>query len=248
MTQLSIEEVIQAWKADYTEAFQRADSAFSRELKLSTQLLRLLAEGKPVSAEQAAKEVGLPLGQVEAVFSHFAARGGEFDEDGNLVGAALTLNPTPHQLTIDGRRLYAWCSLDTLFLPGLIGKTAEVQSSDPVNGEAIHLTVTPEGVTEFRPSSAVLSITVPGISCRSDGSCGPETGPQSEACSQMHFFASRESAEAWLKDRPGIAVLSVDEAWRLAKTNWLDRRQLLKAKKQETMEKAIVDSRAETGR
>jgi hypothetical protein len=40
----------------------------------------------------------------------------------------------------------------------------------------------------------------------------------------MHFFASRESAETWLKNRPGIAILTVDEAWRLAKANWLDRR------------------------
>ena len=233
MRQLSTEEVIQAWTSDYTAKLERADSVLSQELKLSTKLLRLLAAGKPVSAEQAAKEADLPLEQVQATFSHFADRGGEFDEDGNLVGAALTLNPTPHQLIINGRRLYAWCSLDTLFLPGLIGKTAEVQSNDPITAEVIRLTVTPEWVAEYHPSSTVLSVTVPGISCRTDGSCGPETGPQSEACSQMRFFASRESAEVWLKDRPGIAVLTVDEAWQLAKANWIDRRRQMEASNQE---------------
>lgn len=50
------------------------------------------------------------------------------------------------------------------------------------------------------------------------------TGPHSEACSQMHFFASHETAEIWLQDRPGIAIFTVEEAWQLAKENWLDRR------------------------
>jgi alkylmercury lyase len=236
MARPTFEDVIQAWTADYNSAREDMDDTLMQELKLSTNLLQLLAEGKSVSAVQVAEQTGLSLDQIQAVFDHFAAQGGEFDENGSLIGAALTLNPTPHHLTIDGRQLYAWCSLDTLFLPGLIGKTAEVESTDPVTGETIRLTITPEGVAGQSPSTTVLSITVPGLSCRTDGSCGPETGPKSEACSQMYFFASRESAETWLQDRPGIAILTVDEAWRLAKANWLDRRSQLQVKEKQAVQ------------
>lgn len=233
MARPTFEDVIRAWSSDYDSAVENMDDMFTRELKLSTSLLRLLAEGRPVPAVQVAEQTGLSLGQVQAIFDHFATQGGEFDEDRNLIGAALTLNPTSHRFIVDGHQLYAWCSLDTLFLPGLIGRPAKVSSTDPSTGETIQLTITPEGVADYTPSSTVLSITIPGLSCRTDGSCGPETGPESEACSQMHFFSSRESAETWLQDRPGIAILTVDEAWLLAKANWLDRSQKLKAKKQE---------------
>jgi alkylmercury lyase len=168
--------------------------------------------------------VNMPVEQLEAIFEQFAARGGEFDEEGNLVGASLTLNPTPHHFRVKGNDLYAWCSLDTLFLPGLIGETAVIISTDPVSGEPIHLTITPHKVKEYCPSSTVLSISVPGISCRTETSTGPATGPQSETCSQMYFFTSRETAETWLKDSPGIAIFTVEEAWQLAKAHWLDRR------------------------
>ena len=32
----------------------------------------------------------------------------------------------------------------------------------------------------------------------------------------MHFFSSREAAEEYLKDRPDLAMLTVEEAYRLA--------------------------------
>ena len=229
MARPTFEDVLAAWTADYDSVEQENEEMLAQELNLSTTLLHLLSEGKAVSAVRLAEQSGLSPEQVQALFDHFAAQGGEFDEKGNLVGAALTLNPTPHQLTIDGRRLYAWCSLDTFFIPGLIGKTAEVASTDPVTGDMIRLTVTPEGISEYDPVTTHLSIAVPGLSCRIDGSSGPETGPESEACNQMHFFSSRESAEKWLQERSGIAVLTVEEAWQLARANWLDRRDRLQA-------------------
>jgi hypothetical protein len=52
----------------------------------------------------------------------------------------------------------------------------------------------------------------------------------------MHYFASRESAETWLKDHPGVAIFTVDEAWQLAKANWLDRRRQLQVTKNEAVQ------------
>lgn len=233
MKEFNIEDVIEAWKSRIDNDSDTEHSLLYEGNPLTSLLLGLLAEGHPVSAAHLAGRSGLPLAEIETAFKRFEERGGEFDEQGNLIGAALTLNKTPHRFFLNGKELFTWCSLDALFLPGLIGNPAEISSTDPVTGETIHLTITPEGIADFRPITTVLSITVPGLSCCTDGFCGPKTGPQSEACSQMRFFASRESAEVWLRDRPGIAVLSVDEAWQLAKRNWLERSQQLKAKEQE---------------
>src|SRR5262245_22737561 len=32
-------------------------------------------------------------------------------------GRSLTLHPTPHRFTVNGRQLYTWCALDTLIFP-----------------------------------------------------------------------------------------------------------------------------------
>lgn len=219
MSELTVDDVIQAWTAEYDAASGEIADMLAHELKLTTNLLQLLAQGQPVSAAQVADRVDMPVEQIQAIFDRFAARGGEFDAEGNLVGAALTLNPTPHYFHVSGNTLYAWCAMDTIFLPGLLDETAEVESIDPVSGEAIRLTITPNGVRDYSPTSAVLSIAVPGISCSRE-----QTGPCSDACSQMHFFRSRETAEIWLKDRPGIAIFTVEEAWQLANENWLARK------------------------
>jgi alkylmercury lyase len=224
MHDFTVDEVIQAWTSQIDDKPEDEREAIDEGFKLSLELLRLLAEGRPVSARKLATQVGLPLELVEAALKKFKKEGGEFDKDGNLVGAALTLNPTPHRFRLDGQQLYTWCSLDAIFMPGLLGKTAEVESTCPVTGEAIRLTIAPDGIVASSPEQAVLSITIPGVSCAADDSCSPnKTGPQSDACNQMHFFSSREAAEIWLVDHPGVVIFSLDEAFLLAKENWIDR-------------------------
>ncbi len=99
--------------------------------------------------------------RVLELFQSLAASGMQLDADGNVVGAALIARPTPHRLRVQGRDLYAWCSLDTLFLPGLLDEAAEVRSTCPVSGEEIRLTITPDGVEAYSPESTVLSVVDP---------------------------------------------------------------------------------------
>ncbi len=121
--------------------------------------------------------------------------------------------------------------MDAIFLLGLLGTTAEVESTCPVTNQAIRLTVTPDGVASYSPSNTVLSITVPGLSCRTtnDSPEKAQTGPTSDGCSQMFFFSSSEVAEKWIEDHPNIAIFTVEEAYRLAQENWIDRRDRIKA-------------------
>ncbi len=222
MTNYSVDQVIEAWKAP-TAARQAEDpEGFAAGSRLRRHLLQMLSEGEPVTAERVAERLDRPLEAVLAFFERYRAAGGQFDADGSLVGAALSLLPTRHRFRINGRELYTWCALDALFIPGLIETTAQVESACPVTGETIRLMVTPEGVTDYEPAETVLSITIPGLSCGTHQDAG-RTGPESDTCSQIHFFSSREAAASWLQNRPGVAILTVPEAYRLAYENWIVR-------------------------
>ena len=60
------------------------------------------------------------------------------DEEGRVFGfRRLTLKPTSHVLEVDGRTLYAWCAVDTLFLPERLGRPARIRSNSPQSGETI---------------------------------------------------------------------------------------------------------------
>lgn len=226
MKALTFNEVVKAWTAPLDRKLDEEPESRQRHLHLTDHALKLLTRGQPVSAEQLAASAELPLEIVQAALRQMWEQGGEFDANGNLVGLALTLNPTHHRFRIKDQELYTWCALDAIFLPGLLGETAEVESSCPITGETIRLTVTPYGVARYNPPDIVLSIAVPGVSCNREAPSDKEDRATRarEGCHQMHFFSSRVAAEAWVKDYPGAAIFTVEEAWRLAKLNWIDRR------------------------
>ena len=215
MENRTLNEIVKAWRS-FMAPYMTVASPIVR---VQDGILHTLAEGRPASPEEVAEATGVPLDDVTNIFTQLRAGGSEFDHRGNIVGMALTLNPTPHRFRIDGRKLYAWCSLDTLFLPALVGRTAEVESSCPVTGEEVRLTVSADGVEGVQPARAMLSIVAPGVT----PSCGPGApgGPQGPFCSNMHFFSSSEAASTWLAQHPGAAVLTVAEAYELALEVWI---------------------------
>ncbi len=176
--------------------------------RLELQALRLLAEGKPVSAERVAAKLNLPATLVNTIFDQKRASAGEWNNEGHLIGSALTLVPTQHSFRVKSQDLYAWCAFDTLLLPGLLGESAQVKSPDPVTGEPIYLTITPSGVDEAVPDTTVISIDLSGSQI---------TGPQSLGCKRMHFFSSQVTAEQWQKKQEGTTIMTLDEAFQLVK-------------------------------
>jgi len=57
---------------------------------------------------------------------------------------------------------------------------------------------------------------VVGIVGQQVTSCCTTTGPQSEVCTQMPFFASRDAGERWQADHPGVAIVDLDDARSIA--------------------------------
>ncbi len=164
------------------------------EQRLSLELYRLLSGGQPDRILD-----GWP-----GVFS---------DSERRIVGywglsiaAAFT---SSHQLMIDGRRLSAWCAWDTLFLPSLLGKPAEVESRSPGLAGAVKLTVTPTGVKHLEPKDAHVSFVLPNTT-------DVLKDIVNTFCHFVHFLPSRQAGDAWAAQHPGTFILSVAEAHAIA--------------------------------
>jgi alkylmercury lyase len=197
--------MIKAWDLE-NNGIPPQESTLAARLEILT--YRALAEGHPVSAARLASMAGVPVELAEALFGHGKALGGEWDDEGRLLGNVLTLIPTSHRFRVNGKELYTWCSMDAMHLPCLLGQPAEVESVDPVSGQAVHLVIPPDGVPSFTPAETVLTIVL---------SSGDRSGPQSPLCRQMHFFASRESAAIWVRDHPNVTIMSVEEVHQLVR-------------------------------
>ena len=47
--------------------------------------------------------------------------------------------------------------------------------------------------------------------------CCTDTGPDSPVCTQMPFLADPDVADRWQADRPGVAIVSLQDAAQLAR-------------------------------
>ncbi len=159
MSEHTLDEVKAAWAHGYQGL---SPKEIGRRVRGFAALVRGIAKTGRVTPSEFGRRMGLNTGEASELFSGFAAFGMEMDESGNIVGAALTTKQTPHSLSFGGKKLFAWCALDTLFIPGLLDQVAEVESTCPVSSTTVRLRVTPEGVSTVDPTDAVLSVVLPG--------------------------------------------------------------------------------------
>ncbi len=171
MAAFTLDDAKQAWARSYEGLGQ--EEIDQRVLGFAA-LVQGIAGHGAVSPDEFGTELGIDSSRAKEVLAGLATIGVQVDQSGNVVGAALTALETPHRIEVGGKELYAWCALDTLFIPGLLGESAEVESKCPVSEETVRLTVTPEGVQEFGPTEAVISVVLPGV-----GGSPMQTGPAS---------------------------------------------------------------------
>ena len=215
MPSQNLDELIQAWGAARSAKYTSPDLA-----PLTVQIIRQLVTGQPVSAEALAVTNQRPVADIRAQLKQLEAEGTELGGHGNVVGSALSLNPTCHRLHVDGQVRYAWCALDTLFLPAYLQQAVQVESVCPVSGATIRLTITPDEVTLCDPPDIVVSIFIPRA--KAEHQVAVQAGPRGPVCGSMHFFSSRDMAETWLAAHPDATLLSVAEAWELARAVFIE--------------------------
>ena len=209
-----IDSIIEAWSTNQKAEFSK------EEARLIQAIYPALAEGQLLSAERVSASSGIPLRSVKTAFRTMRRAGADFDEDGSLIGNVLTRRPTPHRFVVDGQELYAWCAVDTLFLPGLVGKTAEVESNCLATGEPIRLTISSSGIEVVEPAETVVTVTIPGVSAACEP--GQGKGGESASCQSMNFYVSRQAAESHLGPDADVAILEVETAWKLAHRVWVE--------------------------
>lgn len=180
-----------------------------REQVISLGLYRLLAEGLPVSRQQLATALNLPVDVVKETLTQWW--GVYYDGEERITGYwGLALPQMAHRLLIDGKTLYAWCAWDTLFIPELLGQTVRVESNCPKTRRRIQLTVAAQGVSDLDPPGAVMSLLTPEAA-------KVRENVVENFCHYVHFFHSSEAGENWISEHPGTFLLSIEEAYALGK-------------------------------
>jgi alkylmercury lyase len=179
------------------------------EQKVSVQLYRLLTKGQPVPREILAKTLNSSNEVINNILKQWS--GVSYDNNSRIIGYwGLALPPMLHRFTVNGQTLYIWCAWDSLFIPEIIKKTARVESTCPMTGDKIRLTVAPEGIKELDPASAIMSFMTPNAAKIRENVI-------LNFCHYVHFFSSAEAGSKWTSDNEGTLILSIDEAYYLGR-------------------------------
>ncbi len=184
--------------------------------RLTRELYRQLAQGEPVVQASLADALGVTIGEVTALLGDEQLKGWVFyDDDNRVIGfRGLAIRQMPHRFEVDGRTLYTWCALDSLFIPEVLGKPARVETQDPRTGGKIELTVTPEGIESVEPAEAVMSIVVAETDV-------VKTNPakvMAAFCHHIFFLESPEVGAEWAAEHgQGVFVVSLKEAFELGR-------------------------------
>ncbi|MCH7939828.1 MAG: hypothetical protein IID13_08790 [Candidatus Marinimicrobia bacterium] len=182
-----------------------------QEQLLSAGIYRLLAsKAAPVSLVELADSLEMTTDDVQEILAGWT--GLYYDHADHIIGYwGLSIQGMGHRFIVDGNTLYTWCAWDSLFIPQIIGKTAQVQSVDPETKEIIQLTVSPERVVAVEPRNAVTSFMIPRADeMRSD--------VIKSFCHYLHFFTSQETAKKWVsasERKADLVILSLIEAYRI---------------------------------
>src|SRR5712692_1639148 len=155
--EISVEQVSEAIKG----AMPGLDET---DRQIASAVYRLMSLGQPVEPTAIGEEVGIDDEDVE---SRLASWPGVYrDERGRVAGfwghTIAKLDPE-YRLSADGQTTYAWCALDTLFIPGIIGKTVQVEASDPISGRPISMLVDRDRAHGLSPAGALVSVVVPDV-------------------------------------------------------------------------------------
>lgn len=184
--------------------------------QLARELYRQLAWGEPVGPESLAEVLGVSAGGVMDLLASDELKGWAFyDDDGRVIGfRGLALVPMQHLFEVEGRQLYTWCAIDSLFLPELLGFPAWVVSRDPRTGREIRLTVTPDGIESVDPAATVMSYVAGDPEVR-------QTNPaqiMAAFCHHIYFLESPDVGAEWAAEHGhGAFVVSLGEAFELGR-------------------------------
>jgi alkylmercury lyase len=201
-TDINDNQDVQRLADQFIQLFPRLDGD-SRAVAI--QIYRLLAMGEPVEPAQVAGAAGVGVARVEELLAGWP---GVFFEHGRIIGFwGLTIKAmSKHLLKVGGRTLYTWCAWDTLFIPRILGQTAQVETQCPVTEEVIRLTVSPQRV---EPEGGVMSMLEPPQDMLED--------IVAKLCHFIFFFRDAQAGAHWTADHPGTLLMSINDGFELGR-------------------------------
>lgn len=170
----------------------------------------LFRTGEHVGIDDLATMTNLDSGTVTGCVERMCQAGYiKLDSERFVEGAAgLSLSPTKHEISIDGRRFWTWCALDVLGIFGALKASGFAKSSDLSRGESIELQFI-EGVPQDMSLTVFIADLSNGISVCCDW------------CPNTNFFVSKSSAEAWVQANAARgSVISVGNLVHVAREAW----------------------------
>ena len=199
--QFDHEQLAEEWVAEYS---QLGSEEFWR---LAPYLWRELATtGQPVEPERLtdlADRAGMPRDEAVAMLRE---AGAEWDPPGGrLLGQGVTLVRTPHRYDTNGHTVWTWCAADLLELPVVVGEPARIESLCATTGDPIRVQVTPTGVDDVEPASAVASIVT--------GAPDSLGAVRQAVCDQQSFYRDGDVAAGWLAANPDGLLLPIADAF-----------------------------------
>jgi alkylmercury lyase len=185
------------------------------EQRTAVVIYRELAKGRPIDELRLATIFKTSPSEVRALLdrenlSAFVFR----DDHGRVAGfGGLTVSEMHHRFVVDGRRLSTWCAWDSLFIPEILQRPAQVVSADPNSGAFVRLVVTPTRIEAREPASTVVSFVRPEAGLFQASA----TNVMAKFCHFVFFFASQRSHSRWAAKHPDTFQFSLDDAFALAK-------------------------------
>lgn len=169
----------------------------------------LFSSGAPLPLEVLSVETRYGIEELESIFERPDVAGRvRRDQAGSIVGiAGLSIEPTPHEVQVNGKRFWTWCALDAVGILSAMGSTGQVVSTIP--GQSDPITI------EFVAGRAVSDHTI-FILGGFDGTDVCESW-----CPNVNFFTTAEDAETWASER-GLTgeVVTIDEIHEAAGAIW----------------------------
>src|SRR5207245_11256880 len=183
----------------------RLPTMTGEEQRLGLEIYRQLAQGEPVLKSDLAEALEAPTDTVDELLGHANLKSLTYtDKQGRIIGfGGLAVGEMPHRFKVDGRTLYTWCAWDSLFVPGILGLEAEVESSAPGSAARVRLRVAPDEVKHVEPRSAVMALLLP----RAKTFQADVLKAMASFCHYIFFFPDPEMAAAWTRSHPHTTVI-----------------------------------------
>ncbi|MEV0246783.1 organomercurial lyase [Nocardia sp. NPDC050712] len=178
-----------------------------------------LIERGPLPADRADSWLPTPEDRARGMIRYFADRDYplEVNAAGDIVGAGLSLiadqTSARHLSHIHGRKYYNWCACDIVMFPIVLGIESPSSSIDPITGEQISFTTTPDGFKDVSHPDAWFTL-APVHGPMND----PRIEPHGLSCRQVYcdrvnIYRDRSTAEAVIAADSDLAAAPLDELW-----------------------------------